>query len=561
MSILRIVRTYRSLQRLRHMVKVVTKHGLGSYVDRLHLARFLPMSMSFRRQADRESSEPAVKRLTKALQELGPTTVKFGQMLASRPDLLPPEYLNEFTTLQDRADTFPSEEARKIIETELGKPVDELFSKFNDEPAGAASIAQVHEATLHDGTSVMVKVRRPGIREMVHADIDLLRAIVELTDRYLPELKILNPSLVVEEFARNIRREMDFLGEAAYTARFHEEFRDDERIITPRVFWDFTSSAILTIERLEGIRITEAADLEDPPFDKAELADNLSSVFMKQFFNTGIFHGDPHGGNILVTPTGTLCLLDFGLVGHLSRDLREQLVTMFIALDRKDFDTIVDVLVEAGVTSAQTDLNAFKRDLIEMSDRYLGIPVKRISIMSLFNDLAHAARNNSVRLPRDFVLLGKSMAMVGGLAKKLDPEFSLASKMGPYTRALIEERLEPAKILDRSATGLWHLLRFISKLPSEAGQIIRKLRTGTLEIVFRHEGLEDSVAELDKASNRLSLSVILGSVVVASSLIINAKIAPLIPDTDISILGLVGYCIAAIMGIWLVLAIIRSGRL
>lgn len=560
MSILRIVRTYRSLQRLRHIARILTKHGLGGYIDRLNLAGYLPVTIPFGRTAGRrEAATP--KRVAKILEELGPTTVKLGQMLASRPDLLPEEYQKELVLLQDSVEPFPAEEARRTIELELKKPVSELFRNFNDVPKGSASIAQVHEAVLSDGTAVMVKVRRPGIEETVRADLDLLRGLADLVKRYIPEAKVLMPRLLVEEFARSIRKELDFVSEAAYTSRFHEEFSDDDRILTPSVYWDLTSSAVLTIERLDGTKITDSEGLRKAGVNEKKLAEDLTSVFMKQYFEIGVFHADPHPGNILVTDEGKICLIDFGLVGHMSRDLREQFVTTFIALDRSDFDTIVDVYSEMGVTSADTDLPSFKRDLIELVDRYYGIPIKRINIKNLFADLTYAARENNILLPRDMILLGKSMAIIGGIARDLDGDLNIAAKADSHTKKLIAERLETANIVDRTVTGMWRTMRFLNALPREIGQIVRKLRSGSLEIAFRHEGLEGPVAELDKASNRLVLSIILASVVVASSLIMNAKLSPLIPNTDISVIGLAGYFFAAVLGVWLVVAILRSGRL
>lgn len=561
MSILRIGRTYRSLRRLRHIVQVITKHGLGSYIDRLHLSRYIPIPAALVGAAGYEGRATTPKRIVKILEELGPTTVKFGQMLASRPDILPNDYQKEFSLLHDRVKPFPGKEARRIVEQELGKPIQELFASFNEVPAASASIAQVHEAVLLDGTPVMVKVRRPKAEETIRADLDLLRALADLIKKYIPESRVFRPKLLVEEFARNIRKELDFVDEAAYTSRFHEEFLNDEKISIPRVHWDMTSSAVLTLERLDGVKISDIEKLREMGIDTKKLASDLGSVFTKQYFEMGIFHGDPHPGNILVTSDGKLSLIDFGLVGHVSRDLREQLITTFIALDRDDFDTIVDVYTEMGVASRETDFDSFKHDLIAMAGRYYGIPARNIDIRHFFADFTYVARQNNILLPRDLILLGKSMAMLGSITRNLDPDFNLAAKAESHTKKLIEERWKPENIVDRTATGFWHSFRLFNTLPRDVGQIVHKLRTGTLEIVFRHEGLEKPVTELDRASNRLALSITLASVVVASSLIMNAKVGPIIPFTGLSIMGLAGFFLAAILGVWLVVAIFRSNRL
>ncbi|MFC1672376.1 ABC1 kinase family protein, partial [Planctomycetota bacterium] len=376
-----------------------------------------------------------------------------------------------------------------------------------------------------------------------------------------PETRVVRPRMLVEEFSRSMANELDFIGEAAYTTRFHEEFLRDDRVLTPRVYWDLTSSKVLTLEKLHGEKITNTERLHTLGIDPRKLAADLSSIFMQQYFDLGIFHADPHPGNVLVTDTGQLCLIDFGLVAHLSRDLREQLVAALIALGRSDFDTIVDVYTELGVVSQNTDLRAFKRDLIEMVDKYYGVPISTIDIKRLFINLTQTARQNSIVMPRDLVLLGKSMVTVAGITRELDPSYNLAEKIGTHTEKLIADRLKPKNILDNTTRSLWRILRLANKLPQEISQILRKLRTGSLEIVFKHEGLEGPVTELDKTGNRLAISIVLAAMVLGSSLMMNAKLEPLLPHTELSILGLAGTFVAAILAIWLVIAILRSGRL
>ncbi len=561
MSILKIARTYRSLQRLRFIVQVLTKHGLGTYVDRLNLGRFLPLPASLRRRASGSEDLSIPRRFTMVLEELGTTTIKLGQMLASRPDLFPEEYQRELAKLQDHAEPFPAGEARAIVERELKEPIDKLFEEFTDAPFASASIAQVHEATLHDGTEVIVKVQRPGIADTVEADLDLLNRLADLLETYAPETKVVRPRMLVEEFARSIRSELDFVGEAAYTSRFHEEFLHDERVVTPRVYWDLTSSRVLTMQKMQGEKIANLERLKSLGIDTQRLATDLNSIFMTQYFELGILHADPHAGNLLVTDDGKLCLLDFGQVAHLSRDLREQLVTIFIALGRNDFDTIVDVYTEMGITSPETDLRTFKRDLVEMVDRYYGVPIRTLDIRRLFTDLTRTARQNGIVLPRDLVLLGKSMVTVAGISRMLDPGLNVAEKVRAHAEKLIADRMRPSSIVDSTSRGLWRILRLANKLPGEITEILRKLRTGSLEIVFRHEGLEQPVNELDKTGNRLAVSVILAATILGSSLMMLAKLAPLIPQTDISALGLAGFILSAILAAWLTIAIIRSGRL
>ncbi len=555
MSILGALRSYRNIGRMRRLIQVVTKHGLGSYVSRFRLGRWLVSPFG------RAAVEiPAPQRVVQMLQELGPTAVKLGQMLAARGDLIPEEYRRELATLHDHVEPFPGEEAVGVIEAELNAPIGELFAEFERTPVASASIAQVHRAVLKDGTKVVVKVQRPGIERTIRADMDLLRTVAVLLERYVPESRILRPTRTVEEFARGMRRELDFMTEAAYTTRFHEEFVDDPHVKVPRVVWEMTTARVLTLERMDGLKCT-LENVRKLDLDPAEVADRLVSAFLRQYFELGIFQADPHPGNILLDTEGRLCMVDFGQTGHLDPDTTEHLGTLVTAFVRGDLDTVIDVCAEMGMLSAETEVSLFKREIMELVDRYYRVPAGRIDMGRLIPDVMRTARNNYVILPADLTLLAKSLTTVSGMVKEMAPQVDLAAKIEPYAKRLIRRRFSASRMAEDISTLAMRSARLLDRMPAEISQILRKLRGGDLEIVFKHEGLEEPIYEMDRAANRIVVGLIISSIILASSLIINAKPRPLLPGTDISWIGIIGYMLAGVMGMWLLVAIFRSRRM
>lgn len=498
------------------------------------------------------------KRVTLALEELGPTFVKLGQLLSTRPDVVPEEFIQEFRRLQDRVQPFDAAEAKARIATELGAPIRELFSHFNDIPRASGSIAQVHDARLLDATEVVVKVKRPGIDRQIMTDLDLLRLLADQAER-VTDLKVFRPAMMADEFSQAVRRELDFITEAAFTAQFAKDF-ENRNIGIPAVYWDFTTSSVLTLQRLSGLNLTDPSQLNKAGVDKKRLAHDMLSAFMHQYFDTGLFHADPHPGNLLVTPTGRLSLVDFGMVGHLGTELRNQLNAILIALAQSDLDLVVDILSDIGVLSDDTDLGEFKLHLTALLTKYYAIPVKRIDTRTIFSEIMRIAREHRVVLPRDFVLLGKSLATITSLARQLHPDVNMAEVVGPHAKTLITQRFLPGQLAKSLTSNLWRLSNMVTQVPRDLRQILKKFLAGKLQMAFRHQGLENFITELDRSSNRLAFSIIVASIVIGSSLIIHAKIGPMLLG-NISVLGFIGYAVAFVLGVLLMIAILRSGRL
>ena len=564
MNLMPFGKKLRSLGRLGHVGSVLTKHGFGWLVINLHLDRFVP----FRRRvlqawrAEEEATSPTTaSRVARALEELGPTYIKLGQVLGSRTDLLPPDFIEEFHKLQDHVIPFPTSEARAAIEKELGGPVEQFFDAFGPEPFAAGSIAQAYQARTKDGRAVVVKVRRPGIRDMIEADITILARLAELADRYVPEYRVFRPEMMVEEFAQTVRRETDFIAEASNTQRFGEAFKESPHIRVPQVLWNLTRGGVLTLEKIEGIPIYEDTALAAAGADRKALAAHLTECFMRQYFELGLFHADPHPGNLVAQAPDRIGILDFGQIGRLSDALRSKLGTALIAALQHDFDIVIDVLDDLDTLPEELETERLKADLAGLVDKHAGIPLKQVDLRGLFDEITAVARRHRIILPRDFVLLGKSLVTMGGVALDLDPDTSMVEVVQPQIRRLVAEKMSPKRILHQGMATAYHLASMAEQGPRHLRQLVRKLMRGRIQFIFRHDNLDRFITELDRSSNRIAFAMIIASIILGSSVLMQAHVTPLIPYTDIPLLGMMGFLVAGLLGVWLVVAILRSGRL
>lgn len=556
-----ITRTPRRFQRLSHILQVLVRHGFGHMVSGLRLGEHLPIGKRFIEKRIALEETPLAARIVLVLQELGPTYVKLGQMLSTRPDILPSEFIQELRKLQKDVKPFDPKLAKIIIEKELKKPITELFSTFQDDPIACGSIAQVHAATLPDDVEVVVKVKRPDIEQIIRDDMDLLTLIAERAER-VEELKQFRPVMLVEEFNRVIQNELDFITEASSTTKFYNLYRDKENIRIPKPYWDLTTSSVLTMQRFKDISLCDMKTIEEKGVNTRKLAAELLTSFVEQYFKAGIFHADPHPGNLMVSELGTISMMDFGMVGYVTEDLRSQLTTALFALLRKDMDLYVEIFMDIGAIPSYNSrsIDALKVALLETLEKYRGIPLERIDLRNAFYDLMRVSREYSLVLPRDFVLLGKSFVTVTGMARQLDPKLDLQKTITPIAKDLTMERLSPEHIRKMAGDASWHLTNLLAQGPKEMRHIIRKLLAGKIEVSLRHVELEYFAYELDRSSNRLALSIILAATVIASSLVMMAKIGPIVMD-DIPLFGILGYLFSTVMGIWLAIGIMRSGRL
>jgi len=562
LSFLRFNRNLRTIRRYREILGVLIKYGFGHFVEQLNIDYYLELGKRVvsRGKSSRELQRlNTPQRLRMAMEELGPTFIKFGQLLSTRPDVVPKPYVDEFRKLQDDVPSLPVDEIKRQIQRQLGQPVEEICSEFSAVALATASIAQVHRARLLDGEEVVFKVRRPGITRTVETDVDILMGLAHLVEQHVPEIALYDPVGLVKEFRRTIRREMDFLREGHTMERFSANFAGDPTVYVPKVFWHHSGETVLTIEYVPGIKISEFKELTARGYDLKELARRGAKVFLKQVLDHGVFHGDPHPGNIFVLPDHVICMLDYGMVGRLNTELKQQLIDLLEALLQRDVERIIAQLLYSGELTDDSDLKSLRRDLHEFIEDYYDILLQDLRVGRLLTDFIEILTQHRIRFPADFVMLAKALVAMEGLGRQLDPEFNMIDYMRPYIERLVKERFSPLNI-SREVARLAHSYGSLARnLPRDIKEFINRLNRNQFKIDLEHRGLDKLVTDLDRSSNRISFAVVIGALIVGSSLIMQTNKGPLL--LGFPILGFLGYSIAGILGLWLAIGIIRSGRL
>ena len=550
--------TYRDLQRVRLILNTLIKYGFGYLIERLNLQGYVPLGKRiFRTHEKEDSPKNTAERFRLVLEELGPTFIKFGQILSLRRDILSEEFVQELQRLQDRVPPFPVEQAREQILSEFGKPAEKLYAFFDEKPLAAASVGQVHRARLSDGREVVVKIQRPGIKDTIETDLSILFTLARLISRYIPESKLYDPVGMVEEFSLSIRKELDFRIEGRSADRFRVMFEDSKDVYIPEVIWDISGIHILTIEYAPGKRITEA---DGDAHSKYILAKKFSDSYLLQLFDYGFFHADPHPGNVFVLDDGRICFHDFGIMGRLDEEMVDSLSGLFLAVIDKDIVRLMDIYLETGIVMGDFDQKALKRDMREFIEGFHDVPLKDFSFAEFVNGLISLGRRHHVKIPTDMLLFGKAFMTVESIVRSLAPDFNIVENIRPYAQHLLRKKLfEPSRIYnDMVKIGL-EVSSLLRELPRELHHLFKRIREGRIEIEVRHEKLEGLEQHIDKASNRLSFSLIIAAIIVGSSIIMQTQIGPLF--LGFPLLGAVGYIVAGLLGLWLVWAIIKSGKL
>ncbi len=545
-----------NVKRLREIVYVFLKYGFTPLIERLHLYRVVSIARRLRlRKEAEELSLP--ERLRLAFEELGPTFIKLGQLLSARPDILPDEYIQELRKLLDEVPPVRPEEIVKAVETELELPIGAVFKRFERRPVAAASIAQVHLAVLHDGREVAVKIQRPGIKETIEKDIAILRYIARLIDRYIPESRLFNPTGIVDEFARMVAREMDFLLEASSMERM-SSLVEEEDIIIPEVVREYTTKKVLTMERLRGMKVDHVEGLMEAGIDPGDVARRLAEFYLKQILIYGFFHADPHPGNIFVREDGKIGLCDFGIMGRLSGRLKEGLADLMIAVINMDYEAIPNLQIALGVVKEEVDVEELKEDMRDLLAPYHGRPLREINPAEVFSQIIRIGIKYGIRLPKEFMLLDKTFLVLDSLLRTLDPEIVLLEIAKPFAIGIIRERKRPEKALSEFLQETQTLQAYMREYPSQIHRLLKKMVEDRFTVDFTHRGLENFIGEMDRSSNRLTFGLIVSSLIVGSALIILSGEGPKI--YGFSALGIITFGLGALLGFLLTILILRSGK-
>ncbi|RMG39232.1 MAG: AarF/ABC1/UbiB kinase family protein [Planctomycetota bacterium] len=553
---LEALRFFRHFGRMRQIATVLINYGFADLVDRLGLGQYLQWGrrLLFRR---REPLPPVTRaaRVRMVFEELGATFIKFGQVLSTRPDLLPEDVIAELAKLQEHVAPFSAELARREIEQQLGAPIDQLFSEFGEEPVASASLAQVHKARLRDGTPVAVKVRRPAVVREIESDLVILFHLATLLERHVEEAEVFDPVGLVGYFARTIRRELNFNREARTIDEFRRLFRNDATLHVPAVHWDYTTEAVLTLEWVEGCRVDDLERLDRWGIDRRQLAARGARLYMRQAFEIGLFHGDPHPGNIRILRDGRICLLDYGMVGVLDEQVRDDLVDLLVAVSRQDAAEMVERVLRLGNPVGPVDRVLLKMDARDFVNTYYGFELRRIDMRALLNDFIGILRSHRIRLPGDLMLLIRALITLEGIGRRLDPGFNLVEHVTPFIEDVLRERYNWENVRKRVVREAGTLLAALRDIPVQSAGILHKLGRDDFRIQLEHRRLDRFIDELDRSSNRIVVGMIISALIVASALLIRSF------QIDSSWLMLGSFGLSSVLGVWLVISILRRGGL
>ncbi|KAF9132471.1 ubiquinone biosynthesis protein [Paenibacillus rhizosphaerae] len=536
------------------------RHGFGYIVEELGLFQMLSIP---RRWITHETPQTKTlgERIRLVLEDLGPTFVKLGQLASTRSDLLPEPIIRELIKLQDQVPPFSSESAKGIIEQELDDAIEDIFSWFEESPIAAASIGQVHLGKLKTGEDVAVKVQRPGALQMVVRDLEILRDLTALAEKRWVWVKQYQIARLVEEFASSMRAELDYTQEGRNAEKIALQFQNDETVCIPRIFWQYTSSRVMTMEYVRGISLSHQEELVAKGYDLKETAEKLVESMLHQIFIEGFFHADPHPGNLLVRKDGSLAYLDFGMVGRLSEEMKDHLSSLIIALMRKNTDSMVRAVLRLGMMPEDGDIRELRRDLDSLREQYYNIPFSEISMGTALNDLFAVAQRHKVMIPPDLTLLGKALLTMEGVIEKLDPTLSIIDMAEPFGRKLIKDRFSTRNLRKKLLGGAAGLAEALFDLPDQARQISSLISKGKLKVEISVPEMEALMRKLDQISNRLSFSIVLLAfsiimvgLIIGSSLNQQSSVLWHFP-----VIG-TGFIVALLMVLWLLFSIFKSGR-
>ncbi|MBL6765623.1 MAG: AarF/ABC1/UbiB kinase family protein [Verrucomicrobiae bacterium] len=553
-------RTLQHAQRFRQIVSVFLKYGFHDLTTKIGLPRV--RRIPFLQDREEQSAISAMsqpERLRRACEELGPTFVKLGQLFASRTQLLPKEFTDELSKLQDEVEPISFDQLAAVIEKELDAPVATIFQTIERKPLGAASIAQVHQAVLRTGEPVVVKVQRPGIAQNAALDLEIMQQIARMAERHLEGWAIHRPTGVVDELARSLEKELDFSREAAHLERFAWQFEEDETIYIPKVYYAASTGRVLTMEFIDAIKVSSLEKLAAAQLDRKEIAVRIADLVMKQIFEHGFFHADPHPGNIHILPGNRICFLDFGLMGFLDNRTRETFVDLVWGIARRNEVSVTNALLKLAEPGSEGEPSreGLESDIADFMHQHFYRPVGELKFGKLVTELFELTAKNRLRLPPDLFIMLKALSLTEELVRHLNPAHNLVEQAEPFMRKARMARLRP----ERFAGSVLEFGRDFSDLardlPAELRRIISQIKTGDARINFQHRGLEPAIISAERVSNRISYSLVLASLIIGSALIVHAKL----DLAEIPILGLIGFILSALMAFGLLISIVRHGRM
>ncbi|MDD3703923.1 MAG: AarF/UbiB family protein [Victivallaceae bacterium] len=564
-KISKISQAYRNLKRYRQIIQVLLKFGFGDILQRLKIDEYFDdlnlQWLGGKKHSQPVESLPLPARVRMACEELGPTFVKLCQVLSTRPDLIPQEYIEEFVKLQDRVPPFLYQDVSRIIQEELGDEPEKIFKEFSAEPIAAASIGQVHRATTHNGEMVVVKVQRPGIREVIEADIEIIGHLTKIAETHIEEFALINPSAIVNEFAAAINKELHYRVEAANARRFNEMAIHNRHVKAPAIFKQYSSDKVLTMEFIDGVRGTDfiknkAEYLES--YDLPLLARNGVTIILEQIFIHGFYHADPHPGNIFLLPGNVICFIDFGMMGRISMEERRYFARLLNSVLNCDDKKILEGCLRFTTSLNTPELDVLQKDIFTLIDENLYLPVDELELNKIFENLMDILKRHQLRLKPDLYLLIKTVMALELLGRELDPKLKIIDCLKPFVRRLRFMSLSPRYLFNKLALPAEDFLEVAGKMPMDAQAVLQQTREGKLKLQLQHLEIGHFGDKFLKASERISCALVLAALIVGSSIICHAQIAPLF--FGVSLIGIIGFTMSAILALALLFAVFRRSR-
>ena len=543
--------------RTRFIVSVLTRHGWGWVLSQMGAnaaARREPLGY------DQEGyNRQQAEHLREAFNELGATFIKLGQALSTRPDLLPAEYITELGKLQDEVPPLPFEAMEKVLVEELGKPAAEIFSEFDPQPLASASIGQVYAGRLKNGIKVVVKIRRPDVAKVMDQDLEILSTMANWIMAHTSLGQLYDLNAFVEEFSFRLRNELDYIREGQNANTFKKNFSGDPTIYVPYVFWDLTTHGVITLERVYGIKINDVAAMQAAGINMRQVAENAGRFTLRQLFEFGFFHADPHPGNFFVQPDASLAVMDFGMVGHLTNAMRNSLLSMIIAMATKDAEILVDELMDAGITRKPVRQRQLAMDLERIFESYMGGSAQFLTATQVLNQILEIAYRHGLQMPGEMAMLARMSTINEGISMTLYPDFRMLDFAAPYVLHYWQEQRSPQKMIPRLGKTALDGLELSLNLPRQASRLLKQMERGQLEFNVNYDGFRDIMAQMQKMANRLALSIIIGATIVALGMVMQVYMPPELVNIGRVFFG-AAFLFSLAFGAYIMWSIWKSGR-
>lgn len=547
------------MNRYRKILAIFFKYGYGDLIELLKIDHYIEIGLEMisRKRRDRIAKLTRAERIRMALEELGPTYIKFGQALSTRPDLIAVDFVVELAKLQDKVPSRPFAEIKARVEKELKAPLTQIFARFDEKPLASASIGQVHRARLMDGTDVAIKVQHAGIKKTIEVDLEIMLHLATLMEHNIEEIAPHRPVKIVEEFARTLEKEIDYTIEATSMERFRHQFVGDPHIYVPKVFRKTSTERVLTMEYVEGIKVSDLDRLAAAGLDPKILTSRGAQLWLKQVFDYGFFHADPHPGNLFALPGNVICLLDFGMMSSIDRFTKAMFVEIIDSVVNRDEAKAVQTILRLTSWDEEPDIRVLEREVADFMGLHLYKPLKDIEFGKLLQDLLRLVSQHSLRMPPNIFMMLKSFATMEGVARMLDPDFNMVVKAAPFIRQVKLSRLLPHNLVGELYRYSGEVIAFLQQMPRDLLEINRLIRTKRLTLRLEHQSLDHILGVLHKISNRIAFAIVIAALLIGSALIVFARTPPLF--YGISLIGIIGFLTAAAMGFWLLLAVLKKG--